>query len=303
MDRSLLVRILGFPATIIHGDTLVLDRWRWVKDRLPRTRNNETLLDVGCGSGAFSIGAALRGYSPLGLSWDTVDLEKASQRAEMCNASGARFECWDVRLLHDRKDLVGAFDVVLCLENIEHLIDDAKLMQDMAACLRPGGRLLLTTPFMHYKPITPGDMGPFSKIEDGWHVRRGYSPPMLKELCSIAGLVPERITYCSGYLSQKVTFLFRMLGSIHPLLAWALTLPLRVLPPILDWLVTPALRWPWFSICLEAYKPRYGIGDRLGEVSGNRPVGLSRSAAMPFGMAAQREIGILQDRITRAGCS
>ena len=29
-----LVRALGFPATLIHGDTLVWDRWRWLKPRL-----------------------------------------------------------------------------------------------------------------------------------------------------------------------------------------------------------------------------------------------------------------------------
>jgi 2-polyprenyl-3-methyl-5-hydroxy-6-metoxy-1,4-benzoquinol methylase len=70
MDKSLLVRIFGFRATVIHGDLLVLDRWLWLKKRLPFTRNGEKLIDVGCGSGAFTIGAALRGYQAIGLSWD-----------------------------------------------------------------------------------------------------------------------------------------------------------------------------------------------------------------------------------------
>ena len=46
MDRSQLVKLLGFPATLIHGDTLVLDRWLWLKRRLPLTAAGETLLDA-----------------------------------------------------------------------------------------------------------------------------------------------------------------------------------------------------------------------------------------------------------------
>jgi hypothetical protein len=43
MDKSALVRLVGFPATLIHGDPLVLDRWFWLKARLPKTRNGESI--------------------------------------------------------------------------------------------------------------------------------------------------------------------------------------------------------------------------------------------------------------------
>jgi SAM-dependent methyltransferase len=118
MDKSFLVRLLGFPATLIHGDPLQLGRWLWLRRRLPRTKNGEKLIDVGCGSGAFTIGSALRGYESVGLSWDHRNQQVASERAEFCR---------------------------LCLENIEHILDDRKLMRDIHACLRPGGFLLLTS--------------------------------------------------------------------------------------------------------------------------------------------------------------
>jgi len=51
MDRNLLVKLFGFPATLIHGDTLVVDRWNWLKARLPATNKNLKLLDVGCALG------------------------------------------------------------------------------------------------------------------------------------------------------------------------------------------------------------------------------------------------------------
>ena len=79
---------------------------------------------------------------------------------------------------------------------------------------------------------------------------------MLEELCEHSGLRVERISYCSGYVSQKVTAVMWRVSAINALLAWALILPLRALPPLLDPLITVILGWPHYSICLEAYKPR-----------------------------------------------
>jgi 2-polyprenyl-3-methyl-5-hydroxy-6-metoxy-1,4-benzoquinol methylase len=257
LDKSMLVRLFGFRASFIHGDPLMADRWLWMKKRLPETRNAERLIDIGCGTGAFSIGAALRGYDVLGLSWDGRNQRVAGERAIICGVDNAKFEVLDVRKLDSRTDLTGAFDVAVCLENIEHIIDDKKLMVDIALCLKPGGRLLLTAPNFLYRPITSGDKGPFSKAEDGGHVRRGYTRAMLEELCDQAKLMIDNISYCSGFLSQKITFIQRVVAKIHPLFAWATILPLRLLPPIFDGFVTSLLRWPYYSICLEAYKPRH----------------------------------------------
>jgi len=147
MDKSLLVKILGFPATLIHGDTLVLDRWIWLKNKLPLTFNGETLIDIGCGTGSFTIGAALRGYKSIGLSWDERNQTVAEQRKSICNATLASFDILDVRKLNTREDLLEKFDIAICFENIEHILDDSKLMADIADCLKPGGRLFLTTPY------------------------------------------------------------------------------------------------------------------------------------------------------------
>lgn len=256
MDNSFLVRIFGFPATLVHGDPLVLDRWLWLKPHLPKTANREWLIDVGCGSGAFTIGAAKRGYESLGLSWDKRNQEVAALRADLCHAPFATFEVLDVRHLDEREDLVNKYDLAISCENIEHILDDFKLMKDIVRCLKPGGHLLLTAPNFFFAPITSGDSGPFPTVEDGSHVRRGYSEGMLQELCQEAGLICEDIAYCSGYLSQKITFLLRILSGIHPLVGWALTFPLRLFPPFIDRVLTNILGWPYLSVCLVAYKPR-----------------------------------------------
>ena len=254
--KSALVNLLGFPATLIHGDTLVLDRWLWLKQRLPKTLTKEKLIDVGCGSGAFTIGSALLGYDALGLSWDERNQFVANERAKMCGADSTKLEVLDVRKLGERKDLVNQFDVAICLEVIEHILDDNKLMQDICNCLKPGGRLLITTPNYDYKPITSIDKGPFLTEETGWHVRKGYTANDLEILCQQSGLVVDDISFCSGFLSQKITFLFRTISRVNLFLGWFFILPLRLFPPLLDVTITKLINWPQFSICLEAHKPK-----------------------------------------------
>ena len=253
--KSLLVRILGFPATLIHGDTLVLDRWLWLKRHLPDiSSGSKRLLDVGCGTGAFTIGAARRGYWSLGLSWDGRNQAVAQQRSSICRANLARFEVQDLRHLERRVDLQHSFDIVVCCETIEHIINDRKLIIDLSRCLKSGGLLLLTTPYFHYIPMTKSDEEPFSRVEDGGHVRRGYTLEDLKDLCKSGGLRALEIGYCSGFVSQKTTALLRTICKVNSILGWCLILPLRVLPPLCDRWISEFIHWPEFTITLVAAK-------------------------------------------------
>ena len=243
-----------WPTPIFHGDTAVLDRWLWLRARLPRRQDQPKLLDIGCGSGAFTIGTALRGYQSLGLSWDERNQAVARDRASRCGATTADFQVLDVRQLDQRSDLQGAFDVVMMLEVIEHVIDDEKLIRDAARCVKPGGKLLLTTPNFDLKPIDPAHEGPFPDVEDGGHVRKGYRSADLLRLCELAGLRQPRISYCTGFLSQQATSVHFHLAKIHPLLAWAVVNPMRLLP-FADPLLARFHQWPAYSICVEADKP------------------------------------------------
>ena len=251
--NNFLVRIFGFPATLIHGDTLVLDRWLWLKNRLPIVNEEKKFLDVGCGSGAFTMGAAIRGYNSTGLSWDARNQNVAQSRAKILHLENIKFPICDVRRLDKEEKYLNYFDVAINFENIEHILDDRKLMIDIANCLKPGGMLLMTTPFYHYFSLSKGDMGPFSTTEDGGHVRRGYTRQMILELCEIAGLRVEEISFCSGYLSQMTSRLQRKLSILSPTLAWVLTLPFRPLILVID----KYIPYRNYSICLEAYKPRF----------------------------------------------
>ena len=242
---------------LIYGDPTTLDRWRWISRRLPKTRDNWSLLDVGCGSGAFTIKAASRGYDSIGISWDEKNNNKAISRAKISNLStNCKFHVHDVRNLNEFP--FSNFDVIINTENIEHIINDIKLIEDIYKKLKPGGFLLMTAPYYFYNAMTPGDNGPFSTIEDGGHVRRGYTKTMIYELFEKTGFKIEELSSCTGYTSQKITFLFRVFTSVFGLkISWLLVLPLRIIPLIFDPIIKQLTNYKDLSICTVAYKPRF----------------------------------------------
>lgn len=196
------------------------------------------------------------GYEAFGLSWDDRNQRIAEQRAAIVKARRATFDVCDVRHLDSRADVLSEFDVVICLEVIEHILKDQKLMIDMAACLKPGGILLLTTPNKNGPAIGPEhDDGPLSTLEDGGHVRRGYLDSDLRNLCEGAGLEVDEISYCSGYLSQRVTYLLRVTSQVNRIAGWAAVLPLRILP-MFDPIGVRLSQWSGYSICLQAHKQK-----------------------------------------------
>lgn len=248
---SILVRAFGFRALLIHGDPLVLDRWLWLRRRL--TGGHGTLLDVGSGNGAFTIGAARLGYRALGLTFQRDEALKAKRRAAIAGATSAAFQVQDIRHLAACPDLRDHFDVVLCFETIEHVLDDAALMSAVAGTLRIGGTLLLTTPSLDYRPIDRNDRGPWPPIEDGRHVRKGYSSSHLSALAKSSGLRVIEITSCGGFISQKLTGIQRYLTRhVHPLVGWGAILPIRWTAPLVDPTIRRYCRWPDYSVCMVA---------------------------------------------------
>lgn len=243
------IRWAGPRSLLLLGDPFVLDRWRWLRSHLPPAP--ASLIDVGCGNGWLAINCSSLGYRTLGIGWEGPDLAKARKRATALG-SEARFEVQDVRTLSARYDLKECFDIATCFETIEHVIDDEGLMRSLASILRPGGQLILTTPSQDYIPMDSGDAGPFSEVEDGGHVRKGYTSERLGYLAEQAGLEVTEIGFCSGWSSQKVTTLLRDLNRCFGYgLAWALTLPLRLIPPLLD---SREQAHPPYSICMLATK-------------------------------------------------
>lgn len=168
----------------------------------------------------------------------------------MIGLNGIGFRVRDLRQLDRFADELGRYDQVVCLEVIEHILDDRKLLRDLASITRPGGRLLLTTPYRHHVPFF-GEV--VSGREDGHHVRRGYTHDEMEALLAESGFRVTSRTFLSGIVSQWLFNLMYRFDRVRPHLGWGLTLPLRILRP-LDGPLTRVTGHPHLAIAVVAVR-------------------------------------------------
>jgi SAM-dependent methyltransferase len=192
--------------------------------------------------------AAERNNDVTAISYSEADQARARRRAMRIGLEGIRFEVRDLRDLGRHAAELGRYDQVICLEVIEHIADDRKLLRDLAALMCPGGRLLLTTPYLDHVPFF-GEV--VSGREDGHHVRAGYTHEGMEELLGEAGFRVTSRAFLSGVVSQWLFNLMYRFDAVRPHLGWAVTLPLRVLRP-LDGPLTRLIGRPHLAIAVVA---------------------------------------------------
>ena len=103
-----------------------------------------TVLDLGCGNGALAKAIADQGMSVVGMDPSASGIAAARQALP-----GTRF--YELGIDADPGQVAETdFDAVVSTEVIEHLLQPRLLLRFAHAKLRPGGALLLTTPYHGY---------------------------------------------------------------------------------------------------------------------------------------------------------
>jgi len=144
-----------------------------------------SLVDLGCGNGYAASVLARRGYAVVGLdaSGDGVNLAAKSFPGVEFGVSSVYDPCPPGRL--------GKFDVVLSTEVIEHLYYPRELFRRAHEMLRPGGLLIVSTPYHGYVKnmalsILNGWDRHFTADWDGGHIKF-FSPTTLAKMALEAG--------------------------------------------------------------------------------------------------------------------
>lgn len=112
-----------------------------LKDGALRPYTSLGFLDVGCGGGLVSEPVARLGASVTGIDPAGENVEAARRHAEQ-QGIAIDYRTATVEALAAEG---ASFDVVLCLEVVEHVPDPAAFLKLCASLVRPGGLLIAST--------------------------------------------------------------------------------------------------------------------------------------------------------------
>ena len=101
------------------------------------------VLDVGCGGGILADAMARKGADVLGIDLSVKALRVAQLHA--LEASTPRVEYREISTEDLAAEQPGSFDVVTCMEMLEHVPDPASIVQACSTLVKPGGWVFFST--------------------------------------------------------------------------------------------------------------------------------------------------------------
>ncbi|MDB5987268.1 MAG: ubiG [Nevskia sp.] len=129
-----------------HGDMAPLHvinpvRLRYIEQRSGSLRS-KTVLDVGCGGGILTEALAQAGAIALGIDLAKASIDVAIEHARD-QAIRVDYRCISTEEL--AAETPARFDLVCCMEMLEHVPDPAQTIAACAQLTKPGGHVILST--------------------------------------------------------------------------------------------------------------------------------------------------------------
>ncbi len=176
-------------------------RANWI-DQFPQV-NNKTLLDVGCGGGLLCEAMAFRGANVTGIDMGEAPLSVAKiHRLE--SELDITYQQSTAEALAESH--AGQFDVVTCLEMLEHVPDPASVIQACADLAKPGADLYFSTINRNPKAFMFAIVGAeylLNMLPKGTHEYAKFiKPSELARWVRAAGL---NITHMTGMTYNPIT--------------------------------------------------------------------------------------------------
>ncbi len=104
-----------------------------------RSIDNASILDVGCGGGVLSEGMAKLGAKVIGIDASTQAIQIAHEHATK-NGLNIQYSCLPIEDYEHE-----GFDIITCMEMLEHVQNPEIVLAHCKRLLKPGGLLFLST--------------------------------------------------------------------------------------------------------------------------------------------------------------
>ncbi len=116
-------------------------RLDWINGLAPLA--GQRVLDVGCGGGILADAMARKGADVLGIDLSSKSLKVAQLHALEAQTPGVSYCEVSAETLATEQP--GQFDVVTCMEMLEHVPDPASIVRACATLVKPGGWVFFST--------------------------------------------------------------------------------------------------------------------------------------------------------------
>ena len=170
------------------------------------------VLDVGCGAGLLSEGMARRGARVLGIDLAEASLDVALNHAREHEIE-VEYRCLSAEQLAAEQP--GAFEIVTCLEMLEHVPEPAQVVAACARAVQPGGTVFFSTINRNLKSFLLAIVGAehvLGMLPRGTHeYEKLIRPSELTTWCREAGLQVQDLT---GLHFNPLTRTFRLGGNV-----------------------------------------------------------------------------------------
>lgn len=148
------------------------------------------VLDVGCGGGILADSMARKGATVLGIDLAGKALKVAQLHALEAQTQGVEYREISAEALAVEQP--GSFDVVTCMEMLEHVPDPSLVVKACAALVKPGGHVFFSTINRNAKAFLFAIVGAeyvLNMLPRGTHeYAKLIKPSELASSCRVAGL-------------------------------------------------------------------------------------------------------------------
>ena len=181
-------------------------RLEWIAR--PAPLQGARVLDVGCGGGILAEAMAARGAQVTGI--DLSDKALAVARLHL-HESGLPVTYEKVPAGEFAARHPGGFDVVTCMELLEHVPDPSEMVDACARLVRPGGKVFFSTINRNPKSYLFAVVGAeyvLGLLPKGTHdYAKFIRPSELSRWCRDSGLRPEELV---GMTYNPLTKVYRL---------------------------------------------------------------------------------------------